>query len=240
MHEDPLARIHRPHPFQQDAINAHKKSITLAAESVPSHPDLNSPLVWKSSAMTHSNAPVDSYLPAGFHDNPQPMGKYYPSNYEQRHSNNNSQQQLAPTSRPSLTESLASSVKSDSPLLTAQGSSIPKSPTVDAAETRRRMLQYQRDMVAQATLALGNRETAGSGGGPATSGLPLKEARIAAAALQRKPKSPKLAPLGSPGPVTPMELGGSGASYLDKGRTQDRMYRETLAPPGTGYARHSS
>lgn len=71
-------------------------------------------------------------------------------------------------------------------------------------------------MIAQAAMALG-----GSAKKPGVlSGmLPVKDAWLAGAA--HRPVSPKLHPLGSPGPVTPMELEG-GAGYLEHGKAQER------------------
>lgn len=198
MHEDPLARIHHPHPFHHDSRSA-RQNIGRHRESASGHNERNFLQIPSTSSMAQSNTPVASYLPPGFHDSPQPMGKYYPSNWDQHH--NASQQ------RPSVP---ATAVKSDSqlPVHAMNPSSSPPPPE---AEARRRMQQYQRDMVAQAALALN-----GSGTKKIASGLSLKDLRFGHAA--HKPVAPKLVPLGSPGPVTPMELEGSGGGYLDKGR----------------------
>lgn len=234
LHEDPQTRIYRPHPFHKDADIARKRSITLAAElAASSSPDLTLPQSSNSSTMVQTNTPVESYLPSGFHDQPMPMGKYYPSNYEKRHN-----QQKTHGSRSSLAGN-PSQFQSDSNVRTAEGMS---SVSVVSAETesRRRMLQYQRDMVAQTTMAMGRAAKPGSKG-PSISigGVPIKEFRHIPA-FSHKPKSPTLAPLGSPGPVTPMDLEASGGGYLDIGRGQDRKPGERLAPPGTGFVAYSN
>ncbi|GAO13590.1 hypothetical protein UVI_02015370 [Ustilaginoidea virens] len=82
-------------------------------------------------------------------------------------------------------------------------------------QMRRRMLQYKRDMIAQATMFLGA-STKTTKPGMSLSGLPIKDIWFPASASQR-PLSPRLHPLGSPGPVTPMELESGGSSYLDRG-----------------------
>lgn len=73
------------------------------------------------------------------------------------------------------------------------------------SDAKRRLQQYQRDMIAQATLAL-------NGGN--VNAAALSSLRTIGFASMSKPSKPRLAPLGSPGPVTPMELEGSGEGYL--------------------------
>lgn len=108
-------------------------------------------------------------------------------------------------------------------------SQVPRQPSTPSSiapenEARRKMLQYQRDMVAQATLALG-----GSGKGANFSGgLSIKDLRFNHGTTQ-KPSAPKLHPLGSPGPVTPMELEAVGGGFFDKGRGQDRNVGRSAA-----------
>lgn len=166
-------------------------------------------------SMAQSNTPVASYLPAGFHDSPLPMGKYYPSNYEQR---NASQTSL----RQSFSGSLASSSTSDSDgtLRQPDRSHI----ATPESEIQRKLQQYQRDMVAQASMAAN--ELIGSstsseaklGTGRSFGSMRIREARFTAP-VPLKPMSPKLLPLGSPGPVTPMTLE-SGGCYLSIKRVE--------------------
>jgi hypothetical protein len=213
LHEDPKARVHRPHPFYQDSKLARHRSITLAAESGPMHEIGTSPQPPATATVVDSNMPVASYYPAGFHDSPLPMGKYYPSNYEQR----NKSRQNSQASMPQPTWSVQTPDSGASQPMTP--SSPPK--RVSEAERRRKMLQYQRDMIAQATMALGSQGRGSPHPGFMLKGMPMKDLRFATSGAH-KPHSPKLAPLGSPGPVTPMDLEAGGhSSYLDKGRGSD-------------------
>lgn len=227
MHEDPVNRVHHPHPFHHDSRTARQKSINRASDSGPSQVDRNM-------TMTHSNTPVASYLPGGFHDSPQPMGKYYPSNWEMH----NKQQSHH---RPSVSDSIASASKTDSQLPphamtpTSPASSASAHPPSADAEARRRMQQYQRDMVAQAALALNG---SGNKGMKLAPGLSIKDLRFGHGTPQ-KPVAPKLAPLGSPGPVTPMELEAAGGGYLDKGRGPERRARDSRPSASVGFAAHT-
>jgi hypothetical protein len=172
---------------------------------------------------SQSHTPVTAYNPTGVHDSPLPMGKYYPSNYENRNQ------------QPSLP---AQTTKSES--------QVPR-PRLETAHSRtdsdakRRLQQYQRDMIAQATLAASEvlgRTSKHSGSihatmqpslvsisstttTPSLDGSLLKNVQLGGAVMRsRKPVSPRLAPLGSPGPVTPMDLEGGGAladGYMGRG-----------------------
>lgn len=223
MHEDPKSRVHRPHPFFHDSsLSRHQRasdSITMQAERArTSH-------VAMSSSMANSSTPVSSYIAPGFHDAPLPMGKYYPSNYEQQHPQS-SADQLRPTP---VTDFTSSSVKSDSHIPQLR----PDSARVDnpQIEMRRKMQQYQRDMIAQATMVLGSTTKTAS---ISLNGLPIKEAWLSGSTSQ-KPLSPRLHPLGSPGPVTPMELESSGSGYLDRGiKSPSPLSKDGFTPPGVG------
>ncbi|KAK5999043.1 hypothetical protein PT974_01430 [Cladobotryum mycophilum] len=206
MHEDPRTRVHRPHPFHHRATDTSNMN---SDHNKTSHPTVGS-------FISHgSHMPVASYISPGFHENPVPMGKYYPSNYEKR---NSGQKSLQP---PSLTK-MPSSVKSDTQVPKYRPSS--SNSTASEDETRRKIQQYQRDMIMQAALALGNTTANAS---QLAAGVSLNggvEIRLASAAPTR-PISPRLVPLGSPGPVTPMELESSGGSYLDKGHGSEMALR---------------
>lgn len=173
----------------------------IYADSPTSHPA-------QSTVMSHSNTPVASYLAPGFHDHPVPMGKYYPSNYESR---NGAQSNL----RPPLSGSVSSNVGSDS-------SAIPNASSLSKPDTelRRKLLQYQRDMVTQTSMAANEliSSSAKSGGKPGLSlnDLPFRDSRFATPGYQ-KPISPRLVPIGSPGPVTPISLENVGAGdYMSR------------------------
>lgn len=97
---------------------------------------------------------------------------------------------------------------------------IPQVSTPES-EVQRRLQQYQRDMVAQASIAA-NELLGSSAGSAATLGTsaPLRSVRMREGRLRPpaplKPLSPRLLPLGSPGPVTPMSLE-SGGCYMTLG-----------------------
>ena len=76
------------------------------------------------------------------------------------------------------------------------------------SEAKRRLQQYQRDMIAQATLALNG----GNVNAAAMNAISLRN--MGFTSLNTKPSKPRLVPLGSPGPVTPMELESSDDGYL--------------------------
>ncbi|KAK3364460.1 hypothetical protein B0T25DRAFT_442110 [Lasiosphaeria hispida] len=223
-HEDPKSRVRRPHPFHLDASKAKHRSLHQAAESsnpsshvgtIPEYSFVSAGSA-VNSAMSGSHTPVSSYIPTGVHDNAAlPLGKYYPSNYERRPSNNNTQYLQPPAT--------TSGARSES-----QVSKVRREPchTRSTSEVKRRLLQYQRDMVAQATVAasallanntslLNDPET----GSKIIGGMSLPTIQLGGKLIKNhKPRSPKLAPMGSPGPVTPMSLEGGGDSYLTLGR----------------------
>ncbi|PHH75829.1 hypothetical protein CDD82_4272 [Ophiocordyceps australis] len=230
MHEDPKGRVHRPHPFHQDPImTRHQLHPDSAAALQPDRKPPTSHALSK----TQANMPVSSYLAAGFHDSPVPMGKYYPSNYEQ-HQRKNVSRRI----RPPMGDGLSTSLKSDS--------QVPKQrlersqAEASEADTRRKIQQYQRDMITQAAMALGgsSRMVTKSGAGVSLSGLPVKDVWFTGAAMH-KPASPRLDPLGSPGPVTPMDLESGPGGYLDREKIGSERLKENSAPPGTGFTSHS-
>ncbi len=113
--------------------------------------------------------PVASYIPSGIPDIPLPVGKYYPSNYEMRKKNGASKERGAKCSGlqaqvPEL------KIDSTSPCSSPPPSGSPShrlSHRPSNSDAQRRLLQYRRDMMAQATLAA-NRVM---GGGGADQGL---------------------------------------------------------------------
>lgn len=120
-------------------------------------------------------------------------------------------------------------IRSPSPSPSSLPPPCPQSPlrtNRDSSEAKRRLQQYQRDMIAQARMAANGllQQPGGSGMTSASlRGLPIKHLSLDGTLpmLGGKPVSPRLAPLGSPtGPVTPMELGGGGGDYLGKGRVE--------------------
>ncbi|KAK8070821.1 hypothetical protein PG997_011024 [Apiospora hydei] len=224
-------RVYHGHPFHLDASKARQRSIQKASlsrspeqqpESAPSvtgrvppptvapmsstRPDSASSAPPPSMSSTGSvNTPVASYIPSGVHASPLPMGKYYPSNYEKRKEEKRMQQ---PQPRPMATNTQSMSVKSDShvPMYRPDGPS-PMGHSRNESEAKRRLQQYQRDMIAQATLAL-------NGGNVNAAALNAISLRNMGFTSVTKPNKPRLEPLGSPGPVTPMELESSDDGYI--------------------------
>ncbi|SPO03739.1 uncharacterized protein DNG_06422 [Cephalotrichum gorgonifer] len=219
MHEDPAKRVQQPHPFHLDESRAkaptskgkgrHPKSASGG------HPSLilNDAEPIKAPPAPPSDTRLTSYLPSGIHTGSLPMGKYYPSNYEK-------QQQLQQQKKPPLHPSKSSKTTSQVPTCRtgpAASSSSAQNPWPEG-DAKQKLQQYQRDMIAQATLAA--RKVMGSSGsraGQAIPGFAPHGGLPISAPATANPASPRLRPLGSPGPVTPMELGGSETSYLDKG-----------------------
>lgn len=203
------------------------RSRGFPAMSGPSQFSLGNSVGYTTSA-SGSHTPVSSYIPIGVHDNMAlPMGKYYPSNYEKN--GNRSPPRLRPSG---IVNNPAAAVKSES--------QVPKlrrehTHTRTGSEVQRRLQQYQRDMIAQATIAasalLENSGTDSSAALPGSStaatfrakapvGFSLKNIELGSTLIRsHKPISPRLAPLASPGPITPMQLDGNGGDgYLTLGR----------------------
>ncbi|KAK6956446.1 hypothetical protein Daesc_001724 [Daldinia eschscholtzii] len=234
LHED-QARVYRPHPFQIDASQARMKSIECASQFDFPGPDKatssraptgamysstapkttmperstklappNAASMPEPSFDSRSNTPVASYMPTGTQDSPLPMGKYYPSNYVKRKEEKRSRQQTRP---PTSTPLPPMGSKSESLVPTTRDSSS-MGHSRNESDAKRRLQQYQRDMIAQATLAL-------NGGN--VNAAALSSLRTIGFTSVPGPGKPRLAPLGSPGPVTPMELEDSQDGYLGAG-----------------------
>jgi hypothetical protein len=122
------------------------------------------------------------------------MGKYHPSNYK------------GPSAVTSPTENLTAPPAAGNPavITTTMGMQAMLPPTASLNDIKRKLQQYQRDMVEQAALA----------------------ARLSVPG--REPLSPRLCPLGSPGPVTPWELEESDGGYLGKGKSEKGVVVEAI------------
>ncbi|TDZ38362.1 hypothetical protein C8035_v007237 [Colletotrichum spinosum] len=194
------------------ALTPSRKAVSLATTQYLSpswHPKPSAAQVDHARA----NTPVASYLPSGAHHTSLPMGKYYPSNYENR--------PLEPRIGPSAPPVRVSSTRSEG--------HIPSRETFRSSnkdtEVRRKLAQYQRDMIAQARLAasevLGSSAESSAASTVLLNGVPLPTLHIGGPG-SHKPLSPRLLPLGSPGPVTPMNLEGEDVGgYLDSGRNDE-------------------
>ncbi|KAI8951548.1 hypothetical protein F4801DRAFT_283804 [Xylaria longipes] len=267
LHEE-QSRPYRPHPFQLDATKARLRSIQRASKDSPPDiqtsgrtvvkgdigpattnlppskadhtldmPQLALNSLRRIDSASTSTTPVASYMPLGDRSSPLPMGKYYPSNYERRKDEKRGKRHRPATSAPTM----SSSTKSDSQVPTVnQTSSIVHSR--NESEAKARLQQYQRDMIAQASIALGR-------GNP--NEATLGTIRQYGFNHMIKPSKPRLAPMGSPGPVTPMELecseigylgvhGGIGAEVeigLAENPDEARLRQEGSASPGLEFGR---
>ncbi|OTB07335.1 hypothetical protein M426DRAFT_20043 [Hypoxylon sp. CI-4A] len=246
LHED-QNRVYCPHPFHLDASQARMKSIERAGQSgspdsdktistrtsigaMPSSSSVPATMPERSSTRlappnaaslpetsfdsARSNTPVASYNPTGAHDSPLPMGKYYPSNYVKRKEEKRSRQQHRPPTS-----------NSGSPVGSKSETQVPTTRDVSTmghsrneSDAKRRLQQYQRDMIAQATLALN--------GGNVNAATLSSLRTIGFSSMSSGPGKPRLAPLGSPGPVTPMELEGSEDGYLGARGSSDTQVEE--------------
>jgi hypothetical protein len=136
---------------------------------------------------------------------PLPTGKYYPSNYE------------ASQSRPPV---LPPSVKLKpfrSELRVPTARSANKTDRRPSPEAKRRLQQYQRDMVTQAALAA--QQLADQSGAQSSSQASTRVPKLATG--RSNPTAPRLNPTGTSGPVTPMELANN--KQLDGYLTQSSM-----------------
>lgn len=195
--------MRRTHPFDEaDSPSASPKGKAKAPKTAAPTLSLDD-----SPAQHHPTKPTDtlltSYVPSGLHAGSLPTGRYYPTNYEKR-----AHPQPAP--KPTRSE----------PTYT----SAPPRPRPEG-DARQKLQQYQRDMVAQATLAARKLMGGSREGSPVAPGFPAHGMPVSAPPTAN-PSSPRLRPLGSPGPVTPMELEGSEGSYIDKGRGTGGAARE--------------
>ncbi|KAK8067849.1 hypothetical protein PG996_006961 [Apiospora saccharicola] len=225
-------RVYHGHPFHLDASKARQRSIQKASQSrspeqqsesaptvprrapppatvpMPStRPDSPYPAPPATVSMSSANTPVASYIPSGVHANPLPMGKYYPSNYEKRKEDKRMQQ----PPRPMAANTQSMSVKSDTQVpMYRPDTTSPMGHSRNESEAKRRLQQYQRDMIAQATLALNG----GNVNAAALNAIQLRNMGFTSVTKPNKPNKPRLEPLGSPGPVTPMELESADDGYI--------------------------
>jgi hypothetical protein len=226
-------RCYQPHPFSQEVKRARQRSISEAEVSVAAtqprgmsskcapnaglsgrpapaaHKTDMSVLAAKRAGLpavtmrTRTAPVVEAYNPTGIRGSAAPLGKYYPSNYNKAFDTHGS-------TSPSL----------------GPASPVPSFPLSEARQEHQ-LRQYKLDIISQtaqiAREALGRRLQN-------TANLKTVEAavdertRLSVALLRRyKPSSPRITPLLSPGPVTPMTLDGNGESdYLSVKQARPR------------------
>ena len=214
------------HPFNQ--AESHRAPSPKGKAKGPDTPDTPSLALnakpAKAAPEKKSDTLLTSYVPSGLHGaGTLPTGKYYPTNYENR----------SHTQKPAPNPPKAAKSASQVPTYGSGPGSSQKSRL--EGDARQKLQQYQRDMVAQATLAA--RKVMGGSyqeSNLAIPGLPTHGMPVSAPPIVN-PSSPRLRPMGSPGPVTPMELEGSEGSYLDKGgrlgaSARDRERRQPMSP----------
>lgn len=126
-----------------------------------------------------------------------------------------------------VSESVTSYAKTD-----AQGTTYKSND-----DARQRLQQYQRDMVAQASMALGGsyKPNMLPGNAAALRHLPGPDGRLARPATPQRPVSPQLLPMGSPGPVTPMDLEAQEEYITGKVVANTNL----TPPPSSEFAPHS-
>jgi hypothetical protein len=227
LHEDQI-RIYRGHPFHLDTSKARSRSIQQASHTsfanIQQHqPGLPPPasarqqqpaalhfpvtvldptLLVPSPAVAagDSSTPVLSYIPSGIHASPVSVGKYYPSNYERRKTE---QRQHTMSTPPSSLMVTSLNSESQGPTYRS-GSSVRQSR--NESEAKRKFQQHQRDMIVQTTLACNSGNAAA---------LDVESSHdMDFPSMNLEPSKPRLAPFESPGPVTPMELDNNDNSYL--------------------------
>ncbi|EGS22664.1 uncharacterized protein CTHT_0011370 [Thermochaetoides thermophila DSM 1495] len=204
LHEDPRSRVKIPHPFREGATTPHGESASHAPVERNTAPDLEegeSPMT-----VTPTGSPQFPF--------PSSIGAFPPPT-------------PSPTTLPASGDLLerrygwpaAPSLITSHPA----GSDRPQTMRQSRSDARHRLLQYQRDMVTQmsmaAQVALTRADTTktrietGRADGETSdvgNALIVARARLTAASVVR-PDSPQLRPLSSPGPVTPISLAPSPA-----------------------------
>jgi len=176
-------RQYKPHPFKPESTPS-SPAISSASSPV-STPAISTPRI-PPSALPVSYSPELMSIP---------IGKYHPSNYKLvSPSTSTPPTSTSPTSTPPTNVTPPTNLEIPSEGKKSKRPSQERRPS----EVRKKVQQYQRDMIAQARRA----------------GLP--DSSVQGSAKSTKPISPRLLPLGSPGPITPLELEES-AGYLVAG-----------------------
>jgi hypothetical protein len=187
-------KIYQPHPFHRSTFtisSASPDSPTMSASSSP-HPSPTTTVPKMSGGVSYT--PIGS-VPGPFSPTmPEtlliPMGKYHPANYKCPASTSVS----TPTSAPRASF-LPPTNLTMPPKSTKRGGKSRPGHERKTSDVKRKLQQYQRDMIVQAQLLAST-----------STGQQLKS-RV-------EPISPKLLPAGSPGPITPFELEGDFDGYI--------------------------
>ncbi|KAE8441360.1 hypothetical protein EG329_005463 [Mollisiaceae sp. DMI_Dod_QoI] len=171
-----VPRIYRPHPFGEPKSKS-DSPIMSASSSLMSTPASEATPRGPAGLMSPAFGPLSPSIPEPLI---KPMGKYHPANYQSP----NTTQVSSPTSAPRLLPPTNLSM----PTSNKRSSKDRPGHERRTSDVKRKIQQYQRDMIAQARSAAST-SIAGT----------MNSSR-------KEPNSPRLQPAGSPGPITPFEL----------------------------------
>ncbi|KAL2062129.1 hypothetical protein VTL71DRAFT_6395 [Oculimacula yallundae] len=177
-HEE-VTKSYRSHPFSNHPGRSHQSEspMNMSPTFTPTSdttPKMSTHML-SSSAFGQFSPPIPETLRI-------PMGKYHPSNYKSPVSTGSS----TPTSTPRAP--LPPNNLSIPSMPNKRGSNDRPGHERKSSDTKRKLQEYQRNMIAQARSA---------------APVAVKDGSVSRAP---KPTSPRLQPLGSPGPITPFEL----------------------------------
>ncbi|KAL5325216.1 hypothetical protein ACEPPN_006340 [Leptodophora sp. 'Broadleaf-Isolate-01'] len=175
-HEE-ITKSYRSHPFSNHLARSHQNESPMAmsptftptSETTPKMPTHH---MLSPSALGQLSPTIPETLRI-------PMGKYHPSNYKSPTSTEVS----TPTSTPRAP--LPPTNLSIPASTSKRGSKERPGHERKSSDIKRKLQEYQRNMIAQARSAAPT----------------MKDGRIS-----KEPNSPRLQPMGSPGPITPFEL----------------------------------
>ncbi|KUJ08163.1 uncharacterized protein LY89DRAFT_677052 [Mollisia scopiformis] len=185
-----VPRIYRSHPFGETKSKS-ESPITSASSSLMSSPASETTPRGGPGLMSPAFGPLSPSIPEPL---VKPMGKYHPANYKSPANTQVSTPTSAPRLLPPTNLSMPTTNKRNTRDRPAHGHERKNS------DIKRKLQQYQKDMIAQARSAASS-SIAGTMRGE-----------------RKEPNSPKLQPAGSPGPITPFELEDlDNEGYIDAG-----------------------
>lgn len=208
-HEE-VPRIYRSHPFGEHNSKV-ESPIMSASSSLMSSPASETTPKGPMGLVSPSFGPLSPSIPEPL---VKPMGKYHPANYQTPTDTEVSLPTSAPRLLPPTNLSMPTSNKRSNRNRTDHGHERKSS------DVKRKLQQYQRDMIAQARSAASQSIASAMNG------------------VKKEPDSPRLQPAGSPGPITPFELEDiDNEGYIAAG---NRARQHTLAARGYDRDRQDS
>jgi len=174
-HEE-ITKPYRSHPFSYHHGRSHQNESTMTMSPTFSPTSDSTPKVPTHLLSPSAFGQLSPTIPETLRI---PMGKYHPSNYKSPASTEVS----TPTSNPRTP--LPPTNLSIPTTSSKRGSKERPGHERKSSDIKRKLQQYQREMIAQARAAAPT----------------MKDGRIS-----KEPSSPRLQPLGSPGPITPFDL----------------------------------